>query len=536
MRVASAARKRGKTDAGGAGEGGSKLGSGFQFLAGSLSARIAIALSAVLMVILLAFIFAATGLLRSDLFATRRNIILEDASVRFSQAQDALDQSTAVTPDQVQEVVTQVLTAIRESAAGASAVDIMLLRSPESSTTFRINEYVNPQYGDLVTDEIRADLSYDSGLWQSVDLEVEGTSAPGIVTGALLDVPSAGPYEMFIVYSLAQEQATLNTMMRILGIGAVPALLIMGGVSFVLVYRLLSPVRAAADAARSVAAGDLTSRLQVSGSDEMAQLSSTFNEMAESLQSKIEDYDTLSKFQQGFVSDVSHELRTPMTTIRMAEDIIYDERQALPPAAERSAELLHQEVARFEQMLADLLEISRYDANSAQFDAEPTDLYSLVERVVAANAELAERLGVEVVLGPRPDRCSVPMDPRRVERVIRNLLVNATEYAEGKPVEVDIASSDTSVAVRVRDHGVGMKPETVHRVFDRFYRANPSRTRTTGGTGLGLAIAKEDVTLHNGVINAWGEIGKGSSFVVTLPRAPQSAVREFPLMVWEEDE
>ncbi len=504
------------------------------FLGGSLSLRISVTLSAVLMAILLVFILVSTTLLRSDLFATRKNSILSDASVRFSQAQDSLDQSTASTPNQVQEAMTQVLTAIRESAAGAAAVDIILLRSPDSSEVFRINEYVSVDYITAIDPQLREGLSHDVGLWQSVELNQGGRNVPGIIVGALVNVPSAGPHEMFIVYSLAQEQETLDTVVRILGLGALPALAIMGSVSFILVYRLLSPVRLAAGAARSLAAGDLTSRVEVSGRDEMALLGATFNEMAESLQDKITDYDRLSRFQQGFVSDVSHELRTPMTTIRMAEEVIYDERDSLPPAAERSAELLHGEVERFEQMLADLLEISRYDANSAQFDAEPTDLYALIEKVIAANAELAEHLGVEVILGPRPERCSVPLDGTRMERVVRNLLVNAYEYAEGKPVHIDVASGVNSVAFRVRDSGVGMEPDTVHRVFDRFYRANPSRTRTTGGTGLGLAISKEDVMLHNGVINAWGEPGKGSAFVVTLPRSPQSAVVEFPLVVWED--
>ena len=223
-----------------------------------------------------------------------------------------------------------------------------------------------------------------------------------------------------------------------------------------------------------------------------------------------------------------------MTTIRMADEVIFDDRDALPPASKRSAELLHVEVARFEQMLADLLEISRYDAQSAQFDPESADIYSLVEKVVSANAELADHLGVEVQLGPRPERCSVPVDAIRIERVVRNLLVNACEYSEGMPVRVTVAAGKTSVAIRVRDYGVGMEADTVRRVFDRFYRANPARTRSTGGTGLGLAISKEDVTLHNGVINAWGEPGRGSSFVVTLPRVAGSAVTEFPLIVWED--
>ncbi len=502
----------------------------------SLSLRIALTLALVLTIILAAFIFVVTTMLRSDLFNTRRDIILADASIRFSQAQNSFDQSTAVTPDQVQDAVTQVLTAIRESAAGAGAVEVLLLRGPDASPTFRINEYVSPDFVGMVSGGIRESLTHDVGMWQSVGLPGPVREEPGIMVGALVNVPSAGPYEMFVVYSLEQEQTILDSLVKVFTAGAIPVLLVMGLASFFLLYRLLSPVRAAAVAARDLAAGDLSRRVTVAGRDEMAQLGATFNDMAESLQTKISDYDRLSRFQQGFVSDVSHELRTPMTTIRMADEIIFDERDSLPPAAKRSAELLHKEVARFEQMLADLLEISRYDANAAQFDPEPADLYSLAEKVVSANSKLADHLGVDLVLGPRPERSSVPIDSTRMERVIRNLVVNACEYADGTPVEVTIAAGETSVALRVRDHGVGMSSETVKRVFDRFYRANPARTRTTGGTGLGLAISKEDVTLHNGVINAWGEPGKGSSFVVTLPRNPGSPVVEFPLMVWEDED
>lgn len=503
-------------------------------LGSSLSMRISVTLALVLTIILGAFIVFATNALRGDLFTTRRDTILADASLRFSQAQNSLDQSTAVNRDQVQDAVTQVLTAIRESAAGAGALDVVLTRSPDSSSTFRINEYVNPEYAGAISGGIRSDLSHDVGAWQSVAIPTSSGTGPGIVVGALIDIPSAGPHEMFIVYGLTQEQATLDTVVRVFAVGAVPVLVIMGAVAFFFVYRLLSPVRAAAAAARGLAGGNLSSRVKVTGSDEMATLGATFNEMAESLQSKITDYDRLSKFQQGFVSDVSHELRTPMTTIRMAEEIIFDEREALEPSAKRSAELLHVEVSRFEQMLADLLEISRYDANAAQFDAETTDVYALTEKVLSATSELADHLGVVVTLSPRPPRSSVPLDATRMERVIRNLVVNACEYAEGTAVDVTVASGQSSVAIRVRDYGVGMTPEVVRRVFDRFYRANPARTRTTGGTGLGLAISKEDVTLHNGVINAWGEPGRGSAFVVTLPREAGAPVVEFPLMVWEE--
>ena len=497
----------------------------------SLSTRISATLAAVLVIILAVFILWT---LRTNLFDTRRDAVVEDAAVRFSQAQSAFSQSTAVTSDQLQEVASQILNSIRESAAGAGAVTVMLLRSPESSPTFQINQYVSTDVLPTISEDLRSRLSFDSGYWQSVSYTDAGVMHPGLLAGALVDLPLAGPYELFILYSLQTEQSAVHTVTNILMLGVIPILVIMAGVTFFLVYRMLRPVRAASLAAARLAQGDLESRVQAEGHDEMAALGRAFNDMAQSLQRQITDYDTLSKLQQSFVSDVSHELRTPMTTIRMAEDVIYEDRDALPAAPRRSAELLHSEVARFEEMLADLLEISRYDARSAKLDGEPTDLYALVSKVIDANAELADRMGVEVKLGPRPKKPSAPVDAKRIERVVRNLLLNAFEYSEGKPVEVTVESGASSVALRVRDHGTGMSRETVKRVFDRFYRANPSRTRTTGGTGLGLAISKEDVGLHNGVINVWGEPGKGASFVVTLPREAGSAVTEFPLVVWED--
>ncbi len=502
----------------------------------SLSLRIALTIAVVLALIFAFFALWISTELRTDLFQMRRNAVIEDASLRFSQAQSVLDQSTADTPDQVQEVTSQLLSSIRESAEGAGVVGINLMRSPQASSTFRINEYVTPDVADVITPEMRAALKHDFGSWQSVAyLPTDGQGRqPGILVGALVDLPAAGPHQMFILYSLQTEQAAVNTVMSVLFFGFVPILVAMTGLTFFLVFRMLRPVRAAAAAATRLAEGDLDSRVETGGQDEMALLGRAFNNMAESLEEQITEYDKLSQLQQRFVSDVSHELRTPMTTIRMAEDIIFEGRDSLEPVERRSAELLHSQVERLEEMLADLLEISRYDAKSATPDLETTDLYALTTRVIGANQGLADQLGVDVQLSPRPKKPTAPVDTKRIERVIRNLLVNAYEYADGGRVVVTVESGETSVAIRVRDFGMGMSRDTVKRVFDRFYRADPARTRTTGGTGLGLAIAKEDVDLHNGVINVWGEQGKGSSFVVTLPKEPLSAVTEFPLILWEQ--
>ena len=188
----------------------------------------------------------------------------------------------------------------------------------------------------------------------------------------------------------------------------------------------------------------------------MADLGRAFNAMTSSLQDTISRYDELAKLQQRFVSDVSHELRTPLTTIRMAEDIVWDNREDLPAHARRSAELLHDQTERMEQMLADLLEISRYDAASALLDAEDRDLRPIVARVVEGCAELAQRQDVRVETVAH-GRVAAEIDERRIERVIRNLVVNAIEHADGTPVTITLATTETDVACRVRDPG-GRRP------------------------------------------------------------------------------
>jgi two-component system sensor histidine kinase MtrB len=233
--------------------------------------------------------------------------------------------------------------------------------------------------------------------------------------------------------------------------------------------------------------------------------------------------------QRRFVSDVSHELRTPLTTVRMAADVLYDGREDFRAGPARSAELLQAEIDRFEAMLVDLLEISRYDAGAAELDASPVDLCPLVRRVVAAAEPLADHKGsrLDVVVPSWPVVADV--EAPRVERVLRNLVVNAVEHGEGRPVEVRLTATPDAVVVTVRDRGVGLQPGQAGMVFTRFWRGDPSRARTTGGTGLGLAIALEDVRLHGGWLQAAGEPGQGSVFRMTLPRTAGRTVPDTPL-------
>jgi two-component system sensor histidine kinase MtrB len=237
------------------------------------------------------------------------------------------------------------------------------------------------------------------------------------------------------------------------------ALVILLGVVAGLVTRMVvSPVRVAARTAQRLSAGLLDQRMKVEGEDDLALLAAAFNQMAANLQRQIVRLEDMSRLQRRFTSDVSHELRTPLTTVRMAADLIFAERDGFDPAVARSAELLQAELDRFENLLTDLLEISRFDAGFAALDAEHADLVPIVERIAERLSGLAERAGVTIELRLPDAPVIAEVDPRRVERVLRNLIGNAVEHGESKPVEVTMATDDAAVAITVRDHGVGLKP------------------------------------------------------------------------------
>src|SRR5262249_55650152 len=244
----------------------------------------------------------------------------------------------------------------------------------------------------------------------------------------------------------------------------------------------------------------------------------SFNDMAVSLQDKLRELEELSKAQRQFVSDVSHELRTPLTTIRIAADVLFEAKDHLDPAAGRSAELLQSQLERFEALLADLLEISRHDANVATLDPESADVCDLVRRAATDAEQLAARKGTRIEFRLPPGPCVAEVDRRRVERVLRNLLDNAVEHGEGRDVVVTVAGDRDAVAVAVRDHGVGFGPGEECLVFDRFWRADPPRGRRRGARGVGVAIAREDPRLQGGWLQAGGARGRGWFFRLTVPR------------------
>jgi two-component system sensor histidine kinase MtrB len=364
-------------------------------------------------------------------------------------------------------------------------------------------------------------------------------STPGLLYGGQLQLPSSDSepetVSLYYAFPFTTESEALNFDNEMIGIAGLFLVLALAGVAWFITRLVVTPVRQAAGIAERLADGRFDERMRVRGEDDLARLATSFNTMAGNLQRQIRKLEELSRVQRRFVSDVSHELRTPLTTVRMAADVLHDSREDFSGPTARSAELLQTQLDRFEELLGDLLEISRFDAGAAVLDAEPVDLRNLARRVVDSSAVLAERKGADVRVLEPDTPCVAEIDPRRIERILRNLVVNAIEHSEGRPVVVKVAASGEAVAVAVRDYGVGLKPGESTLVFGRFWRADPARARTTGGTGLGLAISLEDAHLHHGWLQAWGEPGGGSQFRLTLPRTAGVELVRSPIPLEPDD-
>jgi two-component system, OmpR family, sensor histidine kinase MtrB len=358
----------------------------------------------------------------------------------------------------------------------------------------------------------------------------ERESVPAIAVGSQLQLPAdSGTYLVFYVFPMTEQQATINVVRSAMLTAGSLLVLLVGAVVFLVLRQVVTPVGLARRIAERLAAGRLEERMHVRGEDDIARLASSFNQMAASLQRQIRQLEELSRVQRRFVSDVSHELRTPLTTVRMAADVLHEARGRFDGATARSAEILQAELDRFETLLNDLLEISRFDAGVAGLELDEVDLVEVARRVCDALEPLAQAHGSALVLDEPGHPCVAEADVRRIERVTRNLVVNAIEHGEGRAVVVTVAARGGAAALAVRDHGIGLRPGEATMVFNRFWRADPARTRTTGSNGLGLAISLEDARLHGGWLQAWGERGKGAQFRLTLPRRAGEPLERSPL-------
>jgi signal transduction histidine kinase len=293
--------------------------------------------------------------------------------------------------------------------------------------------------------------------------------------------------------------------------GATMALAVM--VTFLLSRRVLEPVTALTRAAKRMEAGDLSVRVphEARGGDEVTELGRAFNEMA----SKLSENERLRR---QMVSDVAHELRSPVTNLRCQLEALQD---GLLPLDRANLDVLHEETLFLQRLISDLQDLSLAEAGRLEVESKSVDLAQLVRRVVGP---FSAAPGAPIVVRVASEPAAVMGDEARIEQVLRNLLSNARTHtpADGS-ITIAVTTAGGAVEIRVQDTGAGIAPEHLGYVFDRFYRADESRSRATGGAGLGLAIARQLVTAHHGDIRVDSPgPGQGTTFIVSLPTATQA--------------
>jgi len=466
----------------------------------------------------------------ANLFQSLLDRVLIDSNNATTAAQRILDSSDAADRAALQSLMGSTVSTV-QVISGSNSI-AYFRESSSVGPAIAPPDQVSPVLASVITGELRHRVQQSSGkqFWQSVSLtSVDGVTNPGVVVGSDIRVPGAGTYELYIGYNFAEGDQTLAFMQSTGVIGAVALLVLLTVIIFLVVRWVIEPVQRVAAISRQLAQGELGVRLPIKGDDELASLAASFNGMADSLQARIGELADLSIVQQRFVSDVSHELRTPLTTIRLASDVLYEQRRDFVGPTSRTVELLHTQTVRFESLLVDLLEISRYDAGSVQLERQSANIVRIVVDAIESVAGLAAGVGSEILLRAPGGWLDTDVDPRRIRRIVLNLLGNAIEHGEGHPIVVSVDSNEKCIALTVRDYGLGMSEEQMGRVFDRFWRADPSRTRTIGGAGLGLAISKEDALAHGGGLELWSELGVGTVFRLTLPRTADATPADSPL-------
>ena len=455
----------------------------------------------------------------NGLFATRtEHTILESNRAKFAVAR-LFDGVSGQNSWQLEQKLEDVVTEL-ELIGVSQTRQVAFLHSTAQANPLMLSNQTSAGLDlHLITKDFRKLVRSEPTLQsQTIQIMREGESVPAILVGQRFTLPGGHRYELYLVYDMYNEQQNLAFVQRTLVLGGLVTLIIIGFFSFLVTSWLVRPVQDAAEASELIASGDLDRRLAVRGTDVAAVLARSFNHMADSLQEKIKALGQLSKMQQRFVSDVSHELRTPLTTMKLSADYLYGEKDGFPDPSRRSVEILHGQMDRFDTLLADLLEISRYDAAGVNPEFEVRDLNGLVGTSLAGIQQFADSKGVYLEADIPSGAVQCEVDARRIDRILNNLLTNAIEHSEGKPIKIRVAQNDKAVAVSVTDNGIGMTESELQQAFNRFWRADPSRKRTTGGTGLGLAISIEDAQLHHGKLEVTAELGVGACFRLTIPK------------------
>ena len=467
------------------------------------------------------------------LVANRAKAAVAEASTEKAVADERLRQAGASNFDpgaQLAQLVDSMV--VRSKVRGFEVVVIGPIKGAAGAPTGGIGLRTSPgvSASSVPASLQRAVERSEGASWTYTKINyIDRADVAGVAVGNRIVLPSdGGTYATYFLFPMDGEAKTLSLVRSALLAAGALLVLLVALLTWLVTRQVVAPIQIVRRVAERISSGRLEERVKVKGVDDIARLSASVNQMADALQKQIRQLEELSRVQRQFVSDVSHELRTPLTTVRMAGDVLHDAREDFEPVAARAAELLQAELNRFEGLLADLLEISRFDAGAAGLETDDVDLAEVARSVIASTQPLADKRGVTVRLMPLV-RVLAEADVRRVERIVRNLVTNAIDHAEGRDIEITVAGDEHAAALGVRDYGVGLAPGASAMVFNRFWRADPARARTSGGTGLGLSIALEDARLHGGTLQAWGALGEGAHFRLTLPRKIGEPVIHSPL-------
>ncbi|MBQ0825537.1 sensor histidine kinase [Streptomyces tagetis] len=375
---------------------------------------------------------------------------------------------------------------------------------------------------DAATESLRRAIRDGSGAY------VERTDSPSPRLHIAMPVGTAsekgrgkdpgGPPELIVyaVMPLDGEQADVSALVTAAWAGTAPALLFAVFPALFSARQVLRPVRRLRVAAEKLTSGALQTRSAVVGGDELADLAVTFNTMAATLERDAAELRQMETHARRFAADLSHELRTPLAAMVAVTGVLDTEAESgcLPADTAEALRLVSDETRRLAATVEDLMEISRFDAGAATLTTDDTDLRTLVGKTLQLRGW--EDSG-QVVCELPESEVRVRVDPRRFDVVLANLVGNGLRHG-APPVTVRATVSGRALTIEVGDHGPGIPPGLLPHVFDRFYKGDPARARSTG-SGLGLAIASENVRLHDGSLTAVNLPGGGAVFTVVLPHA-----------------
>ncbi|MEV5712958.1 HAMP domain-containing sensor histidine kinase [Amycolatopsis mediterranei] len=405
----------------------------------------------------------------------------------------------AITPQLTYPPDQDALDRLRTAAGGNTVVTYRDLRSSAGT--------------ELVPDTLRAAVRSRNRL---VTQRITAGSRPSLVVGTPITITAPdgartpSGIEVYSVFDLTDVDRQIDRLTRSATLTAALALPLAVLLALLAAGSVLRPVRELRDTARRLAGGDLGARSPPQGADELAELTVTVNEMAESVQTSMLAMARMQADARRFAADVSHELRTPLSTLTAVVEVLATTADGMEADARESAQLAIVETHRLVRLVEDLMEVARLDAGTARLRVEEVDVAGAVRNCLRARG-WADR--VEVVA---PGGLLLRLDRRRLDVIVANLVGNALRHGE-PPVRVVVSESREDVRIEVTDRGPGLPAHVVPHVFDRFYKADAARTRTPG-SGLGLAIALENARLHGGGLTAGNADGGGARFVLSLPR------------------